>query len=166
MTKVDEKDIIEATVATMENVENVGSVEIVANAHNVLKLDEIPSVLEVKNIMRRLSEELYEAWKLEIADRLRNLEFEGCICKEHIVVSDAVWRLPNDEVRYALCKLEEELRFLGYDYEFKFNDVDDVHWVMFYSVSLPERDEDATCDACDDETKTINSEESELDFSY
>lgn len=124
---------------------------------------EIPSVVEVRKIMRSLSESLYEAWKEEIADRLRHLEFEGCICREHILVPNEVWRLPNDEVRYALCKLEEDLRSLGYDYEFKFNDVDDVHWVMFYSITLPERDE---YDSETDNARTINSVESDLDFAY
>ena len=139
-----------------------------ASASSSKSISSIPSVYEMKRIMRNLSEKLYEEWKKEIAERLRHLEFDGCICREHITVPDEVWRLPNDEVRYALCKLEEDLRSLGYDYEFKFNDVDDVHWVMFYSVSLPEREDDYDKGMLDEEdsSRTISSVDSDLDFAY
>lgn len=134
----------------------------------------IPSINEMKKIMRSLSESLYSAWKAEIGERLRDLEFDGYISKEHIDVPDAVWRLPNDEVRYALCKLEEELESLGYDYEFKFDGVDDVHWLMYYSVVLPDRDDHETNEDelyNDDrsnnvDNRTIDSAESDADFAY
>lgn len=109
------------------------------DSRSQLDLDlNIPTIIELKKIMRSHSECLYTSWKHVIANRLVNLEFDGYISKNHIQVHDAVWRLPNDEIRYALCKLEEDFEKLGYDYEFKFDDVDDTHWIMYYSITLPD----------------------------
>ena len=113
----------------------------------------IPSVADMRKIMRDLSESLYEAWKIEISDRMKHLEFEGYITRDHLQLPSTVWRLPNDEVRYALCKLEEDLARHGYDYEFRFDDVDDVNWVMFYSIQLPERDEEDDDDSSVDHSR-------------
>jgi len=113
----------------------------------------IPSVADMRKMMRDLSESLYEAWKIEISDRMKHLEFEGYITRDHLQLPSTVWRLPNDEVRYALCKLEEDLARHGYDYEFRFDDVDDVNWVMFYSIQLPERDEEDDDDSSVDHSR-------------
>lgn len=131
----------------------------------------IPSLDEMKKIMRSLAEVLYETWKQEIGARLRNLEFDGYITKEHIDVPEAVWRLPNDEVRYALCKLEEDIYSLGYDYEFKFDDVDDVYWIMFYSITMPERDDALEEEENDPNVKNrqsdlMESTQDDEDFAY
>jgi hypothetical protein len=123
---------------------------------------EIPSVSQIKGMMRTLSEILYTAWKSEIANRLLHLEFAGIITRDNIGVPSTVWRLPNAEVRYALCKLEQDLQNLGYDYDFKFDEVNELNWTMYYSIMLP----DAVCDETtrmEDETTndaTRNEEES------
>lgn len=116
--------------------------ETVTNGKPVYVVKDLPSVSQVRKIMRSLATTLYEAWKAEISDRLLHLEFEGFITKDNIQVPSAVWRLPNPEVRYALCKLEDDLERLGYDYDFKFDDVDEVNWTMFYSIALPDVEED------------------------
>jgi len=101
----------------------------------------LPTVAELRSIMRDLAEGLYLAWLDVISNRLRHLEFEGFVTKDDVQVPMEVWRLPNDEVRYALCKLEDELQSLGYDYEFRFDNVDDASWIMFYTISLPDRED-------------------------
>ena len=108
----------------------------------------IPLASDVQRIMRKLSDELFTAWRDEIAQRLRDLEFSGYISKGNIQVSDAVWRLPNTEVRKALGRLQKLLADAGYEYEFRFQDVDEVNWILFYSVDLPEREDS------DSETET------------
>ncbi len=103
---------------------------------------QLPSVTDVRKTMRRLSLVLYDAWKRELRDRILNLEFDGYIAKDHINVPSAVWRLPNSEITYALNRLKRDLQELGYDYEFKFDDVDDVTFIVLYVISLPETTED------------------------
>jgi len=114
---------------------------------------EIPSVSQVRKTMRQLSNQLYIAWKKELCTRILDFEFEGYIAQDHIDINPAVWRLPNDEVGYALSKIQDDLDKLGYEYEFKFDDVDDVSWIMFYCIELPDRiedpDEDVENDAVD-----------------
>lgn len=100
----------------------------------------IPRAREVQKLMRTLSKELFLAWRQEIGQRLRDLEFEGEITRQDIVISEAVWRLPNTEVRKALSRLQDELQSAGYEYEFRFKDVD-VGWILFYSIELPERED-------------------------
>jgi hypothetical protein len=121
-----------------ERVYVAGEIGDVTNGKPAHVVKDLPSVSQVRKIMRSLAITLYEAWKAEISDRLLHLEFEGFITKDNIQIPSAVWRLPNPEVRYALCKLEDDLERLGYDYDFKFDDVDDVNWTMFYSIALPD----------------------------
>lgn len=132
----------------------------------------LPSVKDVRRTMRNLAMELYSVWRRELRDRILNLEFEGYIAKDHINVNSAVWRLPNSEIRFALDMLKSELDNLGYDYEFKFEDVDDVTFILLYSITLPEEDEedeedysdfetDDSSSSCSSETSTSNSETTE-----
>jgi DNA-binding Lrp family transcriptional regulator len=113
----------------------------------------IPSVVEIQKAMRKLSIQLYHAWRAELRERLLNLEFDGYITKEDIEVDPGVWRLPNNEVRFALSKLQDELDHQGYEYEFKFDDVDDVYWIMFYSIELPDELDDM--DAVEENTEQV-----------
>ena len=98
----------------------------------------IPSAAELRAFMQEYARQLCDEWKREIGTRLLELEFEGFISRKEISVSDAAYRLPNAQLRYALGLLEEELEKLGYDYEFRFEDVDSADWVLCYSVTLPE----------------------------
>ena len=120
--------------------------------NNFEKGREIPSSKQVKKRMRELSIELYEAWKSEICDRLLNLEFTGYIAKDHLDLPSAVWRLPNSEIIYALNKLKDDLEHLGYDYEFKFDDIDEVDFIVLYNISMENTEEDdESVDGSDDE---------------
>jgi len=94
----------------------------------------------------------------EIGQRLRDLELEGEITKDDIDVSDAVWRLPNTEVRKALSKLQDLLEEAGYEYEFRFQDIDNINWILFYSIELPERED------TDDEDEEEEDEEEEEQY--
>jgi hypothetical protein len=105
--------------------------------------EDIPSLSELKQIMEGHSNDLYEAWRRELGTRLRSLEFEGFINNDDVNLSNTVYRLPNDQLRKAICRLESDLEKLGYDYDFRFEDVG-FNWVLFYHVLLPERDEDET----------------------
>jgi hypothetical protein len=111
-------------------------------ATSSLDYENIPSVTDLQRHMNDLSEQLYLEWKRELAERLWNLEFQGFIAQTDVNVSSTTWRLPNEQVRFALCKLETDLQDLEYDYKFEFQDVDDVNWVLFYHLQLPERMED------------------------
>lgn len=124
---------------------------------------ELPTVLELSKLLKNLSNILYVAWRKELRERILNLELEGYISKDHINVPSSVWRLPNDNIRYALGKLKTELDNLGYDYEFKFDEVDEVNWVMWYSLVLPE-DEDKDDEVSDDkEENRENREKDDVD---
>ena len=104
---------------------------------------QLPSVQTLYKKMRYLSLQLYKAWKKELSARLMDLEFEGYIAQKHIDVDPAVWKLPNDELRYALCKLQDDLDDLGYEYSFQFQNIEEVHWTLGYAIEFPERyDED------------------------
>ena len=121
--------------------------------------NELPTIKELRRTMRKLSVQLYHAWKQELRSRLLDLEFEGYIAKDHINVHPAVWRLPNDEVRYALSLLQDDLENNNYEFDFRFDDVDEVNWVMFYAIELPERIEEGTFENITGEvveTDTIN----------
>ncbi len=101
----------------------------------------IPLAKDVQTLMKKLSGDLYRAWRQEVGERLRNLEFQGEITKHDLNVPDSVWRLPNTEVRKALSKLQTNLQDAGYSYEFRFQDVDDANWILSYVIDLPEREE-------------------------
>ncbi|KAJ3038954.1 hypothetical protein HDV00_012784 [Rhizophlyctis rosea] len=101
--------------------------------------------------MRDLSDQLYLAWKGEMAKRITDLDFEGFISKDDVRVQSSAWRLPNEGVRRALYKLQEDLDILGYEYDFRFEHVSDTDWVLFYAIELPERDEDGLSDDDDEE---------------
>lgn len=102
----------------------------------------LPSNEELYNICKNNANLLYTAWKKELAYRIHNLEFCGIIDSSHINVSSVVWRLPNNFIRDALRKLEDELEKLGYDYEFKFGDVQDSNFILYYEIDPPECDDD------------------------
>lgn len=111
---------------------------------------QLPSVGDMRRTMRRLSLILYNEWKRELRYRLFNLEFEGYIAKDHIDVPSIVWRLPNQEITYALNRLKKDLQELGYDYEFKLDNVNEITFDVIYNISLPDDcDEEETKD--DDE---------------
>src|SRR3954469_10781431 len=101
---------------------------------------DIPSVAELVSIMEKYSNDLYTEWRRELGVRLRELEFEGYISKDQINVNDVVYRLPNEHLRKAVCNLESDFESLGYDYDFRFEDVG-LNFVLFYRVILPERDD-------------------------
>jgi hypothetical protein len=103
--------------------------------------NEIPSVTELTNIMEKYSQDLYNECKRELGIRLRNLEFEGYISKNDINVSDIVYRLPNPYLNKAICNLKIELERLGYDYDFRFENIE-LNWVLFYHIVLPDREEE------------------------
>ncbi len=109
----------------------------------------IPLAQDVQRLMKKLSEDLYRAWREEIGQRLRDLEFQGEITKHDLSVPNSVWRLPNTEVRKALSKLQINLKDAGYSYEFRFQDVDDTNWILSYVIDLPEREESDEEDIAD-----------------
>jgi hypothetical protein len=118
------------------------NIEYIMNKRNLIDPTPlIPPANVVQKLMRKLSAELFRAWRKEIGQRLRDLELEGEITKDDIDVSDAVWRLPNTEVRKALSKLQDLLEEAGYEYEFRFQDIDNINWILFYSIELPERED-------------------------
>lgn len=116
---------------------------------------DLPTVGQLRKIMRDLSDELYEAWKVELGKRISDLEFEGYLAKDHLNVSSAVWRLPNDSVRRSLCKLQDDLDVRGFEYDFRFDYMDDTEWVLWYAIELPERDEMSSSDSEDDEEEDV-----------
>lgn len=117
----------------------------------------IPSVADVRNVIQHLTDILYSAWRCELSSRIRNLELIGYIAPNHIDVPNAVWRLPNEGFNNALRKIQEELDNLGYEFEFKFEQLDDdVHWILCYSIDLPKREEDDEDDEEEEESDVEN----------
>ena len=117
----------------------------------------IPSLSELNKTLKKLSCSLYTAWKNELAFRIHNLEFCGFIESENLKdIPQTVWRLPNNYIRNALQKLENDLDKLGYDYEFKFDSVNEINWVLRYEIDPPEGgDEDDDDDENSDEEDLI-----------
>lgn len=102
----------------------------------------LPRAEELLHKMNKVCDELYLAWVAEISNRLSNFEFSGFIelkCLQLPNISQVV-HLPNKYVRSALCKLQNDLDLLGYDYTFKFDDVlhNDRSWGLGYTIELPE----------------------------
>ena len=125
-------------------------------------LNKIPTVAEIKKNMSRLSNILYNAWSKELRLRLLDLEFSGVIQRDHVRVPSSVWRLPNNEIRKALSKLQQDLEKEGYEYVFRFDDVNEVEWMMFYSIELPESDTESISDVdfeCEDSEEDSTSQE-------
>ena len=109
---------------------------------------QIPSLIHLTSVMKEYSNILFLAWRSELALRLHNLEFDGYFSKSDIKANDdevdvdVIWRLPNNYIREALNKLENELIDLGYNCCFRFGDVKDKDWFLYYKIELPDREEE------------------------
>lgn len=113
-----------------------------------------PTVLKLRNQMQDFSKILYTIWRHQISLRLQNLIFKGEICidinndyhfdsdSDNIIQKEllqVISRLPNRYIKTALSSIQDELDYLGYDYEFKFGDViENNQWVLTYNIELPE----------------------------
>lgn len=160
--KSDINDLVESpeseqgtSETTSENIETTETTEHVQEVQEEER-DHFPSVLDVRKKMRMLSLQLYRSWRKELALRLLNLELEGYIAQDHVMVSSAVWRLPNDEIRYALNRLQQDLQDKGFkDYQFKFDRVDETSFVMLYKIDIPELEDELDDDELESEMKEL-----------
>lgn len=98
----------------------------------------LPSSLHIKKLMTEVVDELYSIWKQEMSERLNNLELKGEIYIQNISVSKMAARLPNNFLRFALDRLENDLLENGFECQFKFDDVDSENWCLSYRIELSE----------------------------
>ena len=137
----------------------------------------IPSAKQLDKLMKNLSDDLCDLWANELGKKLTNLEFQGCMS---VTVSETLSLLPNIYVQRALCKLQDRLDDLEYEYVFKFDDINiSRNWTLHYEIELPEDleciddseettdgDEQCTCcDHCETTEEKVDSE-AETDDDY
>ena len=115
--------------------------------------DNLPTLLELKKRMKSASDDLFFYWRQNLSDNIKNLQMKGFLVTENIVHC----QLPNKYVRTALCRIQDELDTLGYDYKFRFDDVEvDKKLVLCFEIELPEDDDDTDTESggCDAESET------------
>ena len=115
-----------------------------------MKVDkyELPTINETRQTMQFLSKILYKTWKMELAKNLRELKFNGNIYTNYTRNSHPILhRLPDEYVKSALTKIQDELDELSYEYTFKFeNLVHEKTWVLHYEIDIPEHSIDTSID--------------------
>lgn len=98
----------------------------------------LPNNLQIRKLMLSVVDDLYSTWKKEISVRLNNLKLKGEIFIQDISVSKMAARLPNNFLRFALDRLENDLMDRGFECQFKFDDVDSENWCLSYRIELSE----------------------------
>lgn len=101
----------------------------------------LPNAIEIKSLMNTLTEDLYNSWKREMSSRLNNLILHGKIYILNLDCSDincTVSRLPNNYLRIALGKLENDLQQAGFETQFKFDHVEEENWSLNYEIEFPD----------------------------